>query len=125
MVSPDEEINQKSLSCSVTQEQKRKNTSEFILFVLFLFLILPFFSSSMQTFDIPSENEVATSAIVLASSNALSGPAAKLGTRLNEGSQVYFDKINKLGGINGHPILLKTVDDGYEPYKTLKNTQVF
>lgn len=125
MISPSNEINKKSLSSSIAQKPNRKNTSRFILFVLFSFLLLPFFSSSEQTFDIPSENKMATSAIILASSNALSGPAAKLGIRLNEGSQAYFDKINKMGGINGHPILLKTVDDGYEPYKTLKNTQFF
>jgi len=61
--------------------------------------------------------------IILAGSSALSGPAAELGSNLNLGSKIYFDQINKLGGIAGQNIKLITLDDGYEPYKTLKNTQ--
>lgn len=63
--------------------------------------------------------------IVLAVSNATSGPASKLGIRLNQGASAYFHRLNKNGGINGQSIYMSHLDDGYEPYKTLKNTKNF
>ncbi|WP_206485161.1 ABC transporter substrate-binding protein [Thalassotalea sp. G2M2-11] len=63
--------------------------------------------------------------INLAVSNATTGPAAKLGTRLNQGANAYFSRVNKQGGVAGRKINLVVLDDGYEPYKTLKNTQKF
>jgi ABC-type branched-subunit amino acid transport system substrate-binding protein len=79
------------------------------------------FSSSKPVSEGSFENQP----IILASSSALSGPAAKLGFRLNQGSRVYFSKINKAGGINGRRVVLSSLDDGYEPFNTLKNTQIF
>ncbi|NQZ81750.1 MAG: ABC transporter substrate-binding protein [Colwellia sp.] len=61
--------------------------------------------------------------IVLVSSSALSGPAAQLGLKLNQGANIYFDHINKLGGIENQKIKFISLDDGYEPYKALQNTQ--
>ncbi|WP_284243780.1 ABC transporter substrate-binding protein [Thalassotalea insulae] len=63
--------------------------------------------------------------INLAVSNAISGPASQLGTRLNQGAQAYFSRVNQNGGIAGREINLLIRDDGYEPYRTLKNTQYF
>lgn len=60
--------------------------------------------------------------IVLGSSSALSGPAKQLGMRLNAGANLYFEHINKNGGVNGHRIELTLLDDAYEPTKALKNT---
>lgn len=60
--------------------------------------------------------------ITLVSSNALTGPAAGLGSKLTQGANVYFNKINSQGGIAGRPIQLKTLDDGYEPFRTVANT---
>ncbi|GHE98985.1 ABC transporter substrate-binding protein [Thalassotalea profundi] len=61
--------------------------------------------------------------IVLVSSSALTGPAASLGIKLNQGANLYFDKINQLGGINGQHVKLIMLDDGYEPFKTYQNTK--
>jgi len=61
--------------------------------------------------------------IILASSSALSGPAAQLGIKLNQGANVYFNHVNKQGGIENQKIEFISLDDGYEPYKTLQNTQ--
>lgn len=61
--------------------------------------------------------------IVLASSSALTGPAASLGVKLNRGAKLYFDKVNQAGGVNGQLIELRVLDDGYEPFKTYQNTQ--
>jgi branched-chain amino acid transport system substrate-binding protein len=115
----------KAVNCSVVLQQSNKNTSIFNLLVFLLFMLFVTFYSVAQPFKSPAENNYNKQSIFLASSSALSGPTAKLGTRLNQGSQAYFDKINSSGGIYGRQILLEIVDDGYEPFKTLKNTQRF
>lgn len=61
--------------------------------------------------------------IVIASSNALSGPAGQLGSKLNQGANVYFDHINAQGGVNDKTIKFIQLDDGYEPLKTVINTK--
>lgn len=61
-------------------------------------------------------------AIILVSSNALTGPAAELGIKLTQGAEVYFNKVNRQGGILGRQIKLSTFDDGYEPFRTVENT---
>ena len=115
----------KAVSYSAVQAQNNKNTRIFNLFVFLLLMLLPVSYSVAQPFKMPSENNYNKQPIFLASSSALSGPTAKLGTRLNQGAQAYFDRINGSGGIYGRQILLEIVDDGYEPFKTLKNTQKF
>ncbi|HAC65734.1 MAG TPA: ABC transporter substrate-binding protein, partial [Cyanothece sp. UBA12306] len=60
--------------------------------------------------------------IILGMSAAFSGASSNLGLELYHGSMAYIDKINQAGGINGHPIIIKAYDDGYDPLSTLKNT---
>jgi branched-chain amino acid transport system substrate-binding protein len=61
--------------------------------------------------------------IVLGQSAALTGNAAELGTEMRLGANLYFDAINKAGGINGRQIKLVTLDDGYDPVKAAENTK--
>ncbi|MBV8667378.1 MAG: ABC transporter substrate-binding protein [Burkholderiaceae bacterium] len=61
--------------------------------------------------------------IVLGQSAALTGPASMLGTEMARGMNAYFNEVNEHGGVNGRSIKLITLDDGYEPDRTLKNTQ--
>lgn len=63
--------------------------------------------------------------IRLAVSNAVSGPASQLGIRLNQGAQAYFSKVNQQSDTLGFSVEMLAKDDGYEPFKTLKNTQYF
>ena len=63
------------------------------------------------------------SRIVLGQSAAFSGPAAQLGIQMNKGAKIYFDQLNANGGINGHTIELRTLDDGYEPERCKANTE--
>ena len=63
--------------------------------------------------------------IVLGQSCALSGPAAQLGKQMQIGAKLYFDAINAAGGVNGVPIELRTMDDGYEPDRCKANTEKF
>jgi len=125
MVYIDDEIDQKPMNCLAVQALNKKMISSVFLLMTFLFIIMltfPFAVSHASNF---SRNNLANQPIILASSSALSGPASKLGIRLNQGAQIYFDKINEMGGIAGRKVVLKSLDDGYEPFKTLKNTQLF
>ena len=62
-------------------------------------------------------------AILLGQSAAFSGPAAQLGIQMNKGAKLFFDQVNLAGGVNGHPIELRTLDDGYEPDRCKANTE--
>jgi len=65
------------------------------------------------------------SPLVLGQSAAFSGPNAELGQQYHLGAQIYFEKLNASGGINGHPVVLKKLDDGYEPDRCAANTRQF
>jgi ABC-type branched-subunit amino acid transport system substrate-binding protein len=61
--------------------------------------------------------------IVLGQSVALTGPAAELGIQMRNGARAYFDHVNANGGVHGRKIELITLDDGYEPARTVPNTK--
>jgi ABC-type branched-subunit amino acid transport system substrate-binding protein len=63
--------------------------------------------------------------IVLGQSVALSGPAEQLGKDMQLGASIYFNQVNARGGVNGRKIVLKTLDDGYEPPRAVANTKRF
>ena len=66
---------------------------------------------------------VSESQIVLGQSVALTGPAQELGKDMQQGASLYFDQVNAQGGVNGRRIVLKTLDDGYEPPRAAENTR--
>lgn len=94
-----------------------------IVFLIFLFLTFQSFYQNVSAFNYAETSNAADKYILLGASNAQSGPAAQLGLKLNAGARVYFEKINKAGGIAGHKIKLLALDDGYEPFKAVANTQ--
>jgi ABC-type branched-subunit amino acid transport system substrate-binding protein len=51
-----------------------------------------------------------------------SGPVSAIGT-LGRASAAYFDKINAEGGVNGHKLRLVSLDDGYNPARTVELTR--
>ena len=61
--------------------------------------------------------------ILLGQSVALTGPAAELGIQMRNGAKTYFDYVNANGGVHGRKIELVTLDDGYEPARTVPNTK--
>ncbi len=63
--------------------------------------------------------------IVLGQSCALSGPAKNLGVEMRAGLLAAFSRINDEGGIGGREIELISRDDGYEPDRAVRNTQMF
>jgi ABC-type branched-subunit amino acid transport system substrate-binding protein len=66
---------------------------------------------------------VTDSQIVLGQSVALTGPAQELGKDMQQGASLYFNLVNKQGGVNGRKIVLKTLDDGYEATRAAENTR--
>lgn len=70
-----------------------------------------------------AEDGVTQNEIVIGMTNALSGPAAGLGTQLKAGATAYIDKVNAAGGVNGRKIKLISYDDGYEPEQTAAMTR--
>lgn len=70
-----------------------------------------------------ADNGVSDKEIKIGMANALSGPAAGLGTQLKAGAEAYLAKVNAAGGINGRKITLVSLDDGYEPDKAAAATR--
>ena len=66
---------------------------------------------------------VAAEPIIVGQSAALTGPASLLGTEMARGMNAYFNQVNDHGGVNGRLIKLITLDDGYEPERTVQNTK--
>jgi len=66
---------------------------------------------------------VSTDRILFGQVAALSGPAQALGQGMREGLLAAFGEANRAGGINGRKLELKSVDDGYEPERTIEATK--
>ncbi|HLQ25590.1 MAG TPA: ABC transporter substrate-binding protein [Acidiferrobacterales bacterium] len=75
------------------------------------------------TVAVSAEVGVSDTAILLGQSAAMSGPAADLGKQMREGAMLYFELINRQGGVYGRKINLISLDDGYEPDRAMPNTR--
>jgi branched-chain amino acid transport system substrate-binding protein len=60
--------------------------------------------------------------IKLGNLNPYSGPASAYGT-VGKAMQAYFDKVNATGGVNGRKINFMTLDDAYNPAKSVEQTR--
>lgn len=69
-----------------------------------------------------AENGVFDTTLRIGQSAVFSGPAKDFGVDYRAGLKVYFDRVNKGGGVNGRKIELISYDDVYEPAKTAVNT---
>jgi branched-chain amino acid transport system substrate-binding protein len=70
-----------------------------------------------------AEYGVTDTKIVFGQVAALQGPAQALGQGMRQGILAAFQIANRDGGIFGRTLELKSVDDGYEPEKTLGATK--
>src|SRR5437879_13429391 len=70
-----------------------------------------------------AESGVTKGRSVRGQSVALSGPASQLGIQMRNGVSAYLDYVNAQGGVHGRKIELITLDDGYEPARTVPNTK--
>ena len=67
-----------------------------------------------------AEDGVTADKIVFGQAAALEGPTAALGQGMKIGINAAFAEANKAGGVKGHKLELKSVDDGYEPTKSIE-----
>jgi len=70
-----------------------------------------------------AEDGVAADSITFGQAAALEGPAAALGTGMKAGLNAAFEEVNKKGGVHGRKLKLISVDDGYEPEKSIVATK--
>jgi branched-chain amino acid transport system substrate-binding protein len=67
-----------------------------------------------------AEDGVSADKIVFGQAAALEGPTAALGQGMKIGIMAAFAEVNKAGGVKGRKLELKSVDDGYEPTKSIE-----
>ena len=86
------------------------------------FKALYFALASLLAAGIPAsaEDGVSATKIVFGQATALEGPASALGRGMKAGLEAAFAEINKAGGIKGRKLELKSIDDGYEPTKSIE-----
>jgi branched-chain amino acid transport system substrate-binding protein len=65
---------------------------------------------------------VTASEILFGQTMPYSGPASSYGT-IGKASEAYFHMINDQGGINGRKLRMLSLDDGYQPPKTVELTR--
>lgn len=86
------------------------------------FNALPAALAALLATGIPAfaEDGVSADKIVFGQATALEGPASALGQGMKMGLEAAFAEINKAGGVKGRKLELKSVDDGYEPTKSIE-----
>lgn len=67
-----------------------------------------------------AEDGVSADKIVFGQAAPLDGPASALGLGMKLGLEAAFAEVNKAGGVKGRKLELKSVDDGYEPNKSIE-----
>ena len=67
-----------------------------------------------------AEDGVSADKIIFGQAAALHGPASALGQGMKLGLDAAFAEANKAGGVKGRKLELKSVDDGYEPTKSIE-----
>ena len=83
----------------------------------FPMVLAAFLATSISVF---AEDGVSPDKIVFGQATALDGPASALGQGMKMGLEAAFAEINKAGGVKGRKLELKSVDDGYEPTKSIE-----
>lgn len=69
----------------------------------------------------PVTTVLSADAIQVGRSLALTGPLSPYNEAKRDGGDAYIEKVNRAGGINGRLIALTTLDDAYDPKKTVAN----
>jgi ABC-type branched-subunit amino acid transport system substrate-binding protein len=80
-------------------------------------VLAAFLATSISVF---AEDGVSPDKIVFGQATALDGPASALGLGMKMGLEAAFAEVNKAGGVKGRKLELKSVDDGYEPTKSIE-----
>jgi ABC-type branched-subunit amino acid transport system substrate-binding protein len=70
-----------------------------------------------------AEPGVSVDKILFGQAAVLEGPASALGQEMRSGILAAFAEANKFGGINGRMLELLSIDDGYEPNRSIEVTR--
>lgn len=79
--------------------------------------------ASMALFAL-RQGQTAENPIIIGQSCALSGTVAALSQDYNLGARLWFDTVNRKGGVHGQKIELVTLDDAYDPERAARNTDL-
>ncbi len=71
-----------------------------------------------------AETGVKDTVIAVGQSAVFSGPVAATGSNYRRGIELYFEQVNKAGGVNGRKLQLTALDDAYDPKRTVENTRL-
>jgi branched-chain amino acid transport system substrate-binding protein len=80
-------------------------------------------SLALQSRAAVDRGSLEKSTILVGQSAPLTGLSSALGQEMREGIQAHFNAVNKAGGVNGSRLVLKTLDDGYDPARAEANTR--
>ncbi|MGZ5081927.1 MAG: ABC transporter substrate-binding protein [Usitatibacter sp.] len=61
--------------------------------------------------------------LLLGQTADLSGPQAAPVKETTAAARAYFDKVNAQGGVNGRKIVLESLDDGFDPKRSVENAK--
>ena len=67
-----------------------------------------------------AEQGISDTSVRFAQVAALDGPAAALGLGVEQGIRAAFEEVNRQGGIHGRQLQLDSMDDGYEPSRSVE-----
>ena len=87
------------------------------------FLMAVWFTLSGAAAVQADESGVTDQQILFGQSAAFSGPAQDLGKNLRLGIEAAFEEANLRGGVHGRTLVLRSLDDAYEPEAAIANTR--
>ena len=70
-----------------------------------------------------AEDGITADTVMFGQAAVLEGPASALGLGMQKGLNAAFDEINAKGGVHGRKIKLTSVNDGYEPDRSIAATR--
>lgn len=68
-----------------------------------------------------AETGVTANSILIGQTVGVTGTVAGPVNEMNEGAQAYLDEVNAQGGIHGRKVVLRTLDDKFDPALTVAN----
>ncbi len=77
-------------------------------------------ASCFLALPVSAEQGVSDAAVQFAQVAALEGPASALGLGMQQGIEAAFEEANRSGGVHGRQLKLDSMDDGYEPSRSVE-----
>ena len=92
-----------------------------VLLIIAMVLVITVFTWAAAAVSFAWEGGCSDGDLVLGMSTALTGPAAHLGLNMRAGVQAAISEFNRDKDENNRKLCLVTLDDGYEPSRTIPN----